>query len=104
MMGDRVSDILNQIKTKGPDMWDNAKLTSYIRDLKPPLDYPERTRLAASLVEKHVFLWLDYVSEEIRNLASTDPSYVDFLSKLIGKTRRDLAGGQVIQALTSVGE
>ena len=103
-MDDRVSKILGDVKTLGPDMWDNTKLSSTVKAVSPPLSNSERIELVSGLVKKHVFLWLDYVSEEIRNLASTDATYIAFLSELISKVRKDLAGGQIIQALTSVGE
>ncbi len=103
-MEDRVSKILSEVKDLGPELWDNAKLSSTVRAIAPPLSNSERIKLVSGLIRKDLFLWLDYVSDEIRNLASTDESYISFLSELIGKVKRDLSGGQIIQALTSVGE
>src|SRR6266702_3856864 len=101
---DRVSQILNDAKTRGPDMWDNSKLTSYVKALQPPLNGAERLQLVAGLINRDTFLWLDYVSEEIENLASVNPSYIDSLADVIDKVKTDLAGGQIIKALIQVGE
>src|SRR2546422_1342934 len=85
-------------------MWDNEKLSSFVRGISPPLTKSERVKLATELVKEDVFLWLDYITEEIQQLATTDDSYIEFLSQLVSKVSKDLAGGQIIRSLIVLGE
>ena len=102
-MSERVANILQKIQTE-LTKWNSPKLLAFTKDQSPPLDVDERLELLSGLCSRNIFLWLDYISAELKSLASLDPHYVGILSDVVSKVRHDMAQGPIIQALMSIGE
>ena len=102
-MSERVAGILRKIQSE-LTKWNSQKLLAFVKEQSPPFSVEERLELMKGLCNYHIFLWLDYVSAEIKSLASLDSRYVDILSDVVSKVRHDMAQGPIIQAMVSIGE
>jgi hypothetical protein len=102
-MSERIAGILQQIQS---DLrkWNSSKLIAFVKEQSPPLNDKERLELLDGLCSRNIFLWLDYISAELKSLASLDPHYLGILAYVVGKVRQDMAQGPIIQALMSIGE
>jgi len=103
MMSERVRSVLQRIQSELAQ-WDSSKLLAFVKEEPPPWNGAERLELVRGLCERNIFLWLDYISAELRSLASLDTQYVDVLSEVVNKVRHDMAQGPIIHALIEVGE
>ena len=62
-------DIIERIRSD-PKSWNSTNLRAYVANMIPPLSYEDELSLTTYLVEKNIFLWLDFVADELRKLAS----------------------------------
>jgi len=102
-MSERVVTILKRIDSEGPSAWDSAKLSKFIKQQTSELSNVDRLDLVRSLIKRNIFLWLEYVSTELRDLASLEDAYIDFVSEVVNKVRMDLAQGPIIESLITIG-
>jgi hypothetical protein len=102
-MSERVAGILLKIQSE-LTKWNSQKLLAFVKEQSPPFSVEERLQLMKGLCDYHIFLWLDYVSAELKSLASLDSDYVGILSDVVSKVRHDMAQGPIIQAMVSIGE
>jgi hypothetical protein len=102
-MPERVTNILQRIQSELAQ-WNSTKLSAFVKEQAPPLGNAERLGLVRGLCKQDIFLWLDYVSAELKSLASLDSQYIDALSEVVSKVRHDMAQGPIIHALVNVGE
>lgn len=102
-MTERTANILEKIESER-GQWDSAKLSAFAMRQSPPLDDAERLELVRGLCKRGIFLWLDYISAELKSLASLDTQYIDILSDVVSRVRHDMAQGPIIHALVNVGE
>jgi hypothetical protein len=78
-------------------------LRAYVANRIPSLSYEEELALTTYLAKENIFLWLDFVADELRKLASADGSYVALLSQIVERVRSDMAQGPIIEAMISIG-
>jgi len=102
-VAERVTNILQKMQSELAQ-WNSTKLSAFAKQQTPPLDDTERLELVRGLCKRDIFLWLDYISVELKSLASLDPQYIDVLSEVVNRVRHDMAQGPIIHAMTSVGE
>jgi hypothetical protein len=101
MMSERVTSILRRIQSE-LTQWDSSKLLAFVKEQS--WNGAERLELLRGLCKRDIFLWLDYISVELKSLASLDAQYVDVLSEVVNKVRHDMAQGPIIHAMIEVGE
>ena len=68
-----------------------------------PLTEDERLELLRRLMNLNIFLLLDYIVPELKELASAEEQYVDVVSQIVNKVKMDLAQGSTITALIEIG-
>ncbi|CUR51802.1 protein of unknown function [Nitrosotalea devaniterrae] len=101
---EKIDEIIDQIKKEKWDYWKSNKLTDYLSAKQIKLSNDELIDLSKGIVERDLFLMLYAVSNLMQDLASSDEQFIEFLTFLLNKIKKDMAQGPIIDALLNIGK
>lgn len=79
-----------------------AEINSYLNAERIELSRDQWLHLLSQMIGHKVFLWIEIISEKIKDIANDDADFIELLAQLTSKIKFDWAMGLVAKSLTSV--